>query len=119
MLVQRAYQTELDLKDRQVTACKQHAGAARWAHNLGLQLTYERYAASKNRPPAVDVHRELNALKKTQVPWMYQVSTCAPQEALRNLDSACAHFFRRCALKQQGRWKGKLGYPRFKTKKQG
>ena len=29
------------------------------------------------------------------------------------------HFFRRCALKKQGKWKGKLGYPRFKTKKKG
>jgi hypothetical protein len=26
---QRAYKTELDLNDRQVTACRQHAGAAR------------------------------------------------------------------------------------------
>jgi hypothetical protein len=29
MLVQRAFKTELDLNDQQVTACKQHAGAAR------------------------------------------------------------------------------------------
>ncbi|MGO8951273.1 MAG: helix-turn-helix domain-containing protein [Ktedonobacterales bacterium] len=29
MLVQRAYKTELDPSDRQVTACRQHAGAAR------------------------------------------------------------------------------------------
>jgi putative transposase len=50
---------------------------------------------------------------------MYQVSKCAPQEALWNLDAAFAHFFRRCALKKQGKWKGKLGYPRFKTKKKG
>ena len=63
MLVQRAYHTELDLNDRQVTACKQHAGAARWAYNWGLQLTHERYKASKKRPTAVDLHREVNALK--------------------------------------------------------
>jgi putative transposase len=50
---------------------------------------------------------------------MYEVSKCAPQEALRNLDAAFAHFFRRCALKKQGKWKGKLGYPQFKTKKKG
>jgi hypothetical protein len=35
MWVQRAYKTELDLSDRQVTACRQHAGAARWAYNWG------------------------------------------------------------------------------------
>ncbi len=88
MLVQRAYKTELDLNDRQVTACRQHAGAARWAYNWGLQVKQERYRATKKSPTAIDLHRELNALKKTEVPWMYQVSKCAPQEALWNLDAA-------------------------------
>jgi putative transposase len=119
MLVQRAYKTELDLNDQQITACKQHAGAARWAYNWGLQRQQERYRATKQSPAAIELHRELNALKKTQVPWMYDVSKCAPQEALWNLDAAFAQFFRRCALKKQGTWKGKLGYPHFKTKKKG
>ena len=119
MLVQRAYKTELNLNDRQVTACRQHAGAARWAYNWGLQVKQERYRATTKSPTAIDLHRELNALKKTQVPWMYQVSKCAPQEALWNLDAAFKHFFRRRALKKQGKWKGRLGYPQFKTKKTG
>src|SRR5215469_11944220 len=119
MRVQRAYQTELDLNDQQVTACRQHAGAARWAYNWGLRVKQEWYRATKTSPTAIELHRELNALKKTQVPWMYDVSKCAPQEALWNLDAAFAQFFRRCALKKQGQWKGKLGYPQFKTKKKG
>ena len=119
MLVQRAYKTELDLNNRQVTACRQHAGAARWAYNWGLRIKQERSTASKRSPTAIKLHRELNALKKTDVPWMYRVSKCAPQEALRNLDAAFQQFFRRCALKKQGTWTGKLGYPRFKTKKKG
>jgi putative transposase len=119
MLVQRAYKTELDLNDQQVTACRQHAGAARWAYNWGLQVKQERHKSTKQSPTAIELHRELNALKKTQVSWMYQVSKCAPQEALWNLDAAFAHFFRRCALKKQGKWQGKLGYPKYKTKKKG
>jgi putative transposase len=119
MAVQRAYKTELDLNNHQVAACRQHAGAARWAYNWGLQIKQERYRATKRSPTAIELHRELNALKKTEVPWMYQVSKCAPQEALWNLDAAFTHFFRRCALKKQGKWKGKLGYPQFKTKKKG
>jgi putative transposase len=119
MRVQRAYKTELDLNNQQITACKQHAGAARWAYNWGLRVKQERYKATKRSPTAIELHRELNALKKTQVPWMYEVSKCAPQEALWNLDAAFAHFFRRCALKKQGQWKGKLGYPQVKTKKKG
>ena len=78
MLVQRAYKTELDLTDRQVTACRQHAGAARWAYNWGLRIKQERYAASKKSPTAIELHRELNGLKKTDVPWMYQrLQMCA------------------------------------------
>jgi transposase len=119
MLVQRAYKSELGLSDRQVTICRRHAGAARWAYNWGLRVKQERYRATKKSPTAIELHRELNALKKTEVPWMYSVSKCAPQEALWNLDAAFAHFFRRCALKKQGKWKGKLGYPQFKTKKKG
>jgi putative transposase len=42
-----------------------------------------------------------------------------PEEALWNLDAAFKNFFRRCALKKQGKWQGKLGYPRLKTKKKG
>jgi putative transposase len=119
MLVTRAYKAELDLNDAQITACKRHAGAARWAYNWGLTRKQEAYRATGKSPSAVDLHRELNVLKKTDLPWLYGVSKCAPQEALRNLDNAFAHFFRRAALKQQGKWKGKLGYPQRKTRKKG
>src|SRR5215470_2669128 len=116
MRVQRAYKTELDLNDQQVTACKQHAGAARWAYNWGLQVEQERYQATKKSPTAIDLHRELNALKKTAVPWMYEVSKCAPQEALWNLDAAFAHFFRRVKWQREGTLRGKVGYPQRKSK---
>lgn len=119
MLVTRAYKTELDLNDKQVTACKQHAGAARWSYNWGLQRKQEEYRATKRSPSAIDLHRELNALKKSDFPWLYEVSKCAPQEALRNLDSAFSHFFRRWKLKQEGKYQGKLGYPKPKSKKKG
>jgi putative transposase len=116
----RAYKTELDLNNVQVTACKRHAGAARYAYNWGLARKQEAYKATGTSPSAIELHRELNARKKTELSWMYQVSKCAPQEALRNLESACAHCYRRCALKREGKLKGgKLGYPQRKTKKQG
>jgi putative transposase len=117
--IQRAYKTELDLNNGQVTACKKHAGAARWAYNWGLSRKQEAYRATGTSPSAIDLHRELNALKQTDLPWMYEVSTCAPQEALRNLDNAFAHFFRRAKLKQAGKLRGRLGYPRRKTRKHG
>jgi putative transposase len=117
--IQRAYKTELELNHEQISACKRHAGAARWAYNWGLARKQEAYRVSGQSPSAIDLHRDLNALKQTEVPWLYEVSKCAPQEALRNLDSAFAHFFRRCQLKQQGNLRGKVGYPQPKTKKRG
>src|SRR5579859_3526339 len=117
--IQRAYKTELDLNNAQITACRKHAGAARWAYNWGLARKQEAYRATGKSPSAIDLHRELNALKRTDVPWMYEVSKCAPQEALRNLESAFAHFFRRAQLKKQGKLRGKIGYPKRKTRKRG
>jgi hypothetical protein len=32
----------------------------------------------------MELHKELNALKQTDLPWMYEVSKCAMQEALRD-----------------------------------
>ncbi|HWS82980.1 MAG TPA: helix-turn-helix domain-containing protein [Ktedonobacteraceae bacterium] len=119
MRVTRGYKTELDLNNAQITACLKHAGAARWAYNWGLRRYQEEYAAGNRTPSAISLHKELNALKQTEIPWMYDVSKCCGQEALRDLEKAFKHFFRKCHLKKMGQWKGKLGYPRFKSKKKG
>ena len=76
--IQRAYKTELALNNAQITACKRHAGAARWAYNWGLRRKQEDYRARGKSPSAMDLHRELNALKQTSAPWLYEVSKCAP-----------------------------------------
>ncbi|HLY30112.1 MAG TPA: RNA-guided endonuclease TnpB family protein [Ktedonobacterales bacterium] len=115
----RAYKVELDLNNAQITACKKHAGAARWAYNWGLKRKQESYRQTGKSLSAIDLHRELNALKKTDFPWLYEVSKCAPQEGLRYVDNAFDHFYRRCRLKKAGLWHGKVGYPQFKTKKKG
>jgi putative transposase len=116
MKVVRGYRTELDLNDEQRTACMKHAGASRFAYNWGLTRSIEAYGAKGRRPNAIELHRALNKLKQTDYPWMYEVSKCAPQEALRDLDKAYKNFFRRVELKKQGKWKGKLGFPKFKKR---
>ncbi|GHO67611.1 transposase [Ktedonobacter sp. SOSP1-52] len=116
MQVSRGYRVELDLNNAQVTACRKHAGAARWAYNYGLRRKQEAYKAGEKTPTAIDLHREINALK-TSTPWMYEVSKCAFQEGLRDLDEAFKHFFRKCRLKKEGKWNGKCGYPKLKNKK--
>lgn len=118
MKILRAYKTELDLNNKQKTACIRHADAARFAYNWGLARKQAAFANGERTPTAIDLHRELNALKKTDFAWMYEVSKCAPQEALRDLDKAFANFFRRVKAKKTGR-NIKAGYPRFKSRKYG
>jgi transposase len=118
MIVLRAYKTELDLNNVQRTACARNAGVARYAYNWGLARKKEAFATCAKTPSAIDLHRELNILKKTELPWMYEVSKCAPQESLRDLDKAFAHFFRRVKEKKTGK-AIKVGFPRFKSKKNG
>jgi putative transposase len=118
MKIVRAFKSQLDLNNQQKTACARHAGAARYAYNFGLARKIAAYQAGEKVPTAIDLHRELNRLKKTELPWMYEVSKCAPQEALRNLDQAYAHFFRRVKEKKAGK-KVEVGFPKFKSKKNG
>ncbi|HEY6411434.1 MAG TPA: transposase [Ktedonobacteraceae bacterium] len=119
MQITRGYRTELDLNNQQITLCKKHAGCARFAWNWGLARKHEVYKQSRRWISAMELHRELNAQKKVQFPWMYDVSKAAPQEALRDLDKAYRNFFRRCQLKKAGRYKGKLGFPKYKTRRKG
>src|SRR5712692_9463319 len=119
MQITRGYRTELDLNNQQITACKKHAGAARYAYNWGLKRKQEVYQTTGRSISAMELHRELNQLKQRELPWMYECSKCAPQEALRDLDVAYTNFFRRVQLKQEGKWKGPPGYPTFKTKRKG
>jgi len=108
MLVNRAYKAELDLNNVQRTTCLRHAGTARFTYNWGLQRKKESYQATGRSPTAIDLHRELNRLKRTDFPWMYEVSKCAPQESLRDLDRAYKNFF-----------EGPAKYPKFKSRKRG
>ena len=119
MKIVRGYKTELDLNNVQRTACLKHAGAARYAYNWGLKRYQEEYAAGRKTPNAISLHKELNALKKAEFPWMYEVSKCAPQEALRNLGNAFKRFFENCKKKKVGKLKEKAGYPKLKSKKKG
>jgi len=118
MKITRGYKTELDLNKKQKTLCLKHAGTARFAFNWALSKKQEAYKAGQKVPSAIDLHRALNTLKKTDLSWMYSVSKCAPQEALRDVDKAYDNFFRKVKRKSQGKHKVKTGFPKFKSKKQ-
>ena len=115
MLVIRGYKTEIDPTDKQQTLLAKNAGAARYAYNWALNLKKQAFDKKEKIPNAIELHRQLNELKQTELPWMYEVSKCSPQEALRNCDTAFTNFFRNCKKKK----KGKKGFPKFKSKKNG
>ena len=114
MRATRAYRTELAPNEEQLRGLLNHAGAARFAYNWGLRwklnvINFNRLPHPHVRfPTSVDLHRELNRLKKTKYAWLYESSKCAPQEALRDLDAAFRNFF-----------EGRASFPRFKNKKRG
>ncbi len=134
MKISRAYRTELDPTNVQRTSLVRHAGTARYAYNWGLSRKEQTYLFNQlphppvKTPTAIDLHRELNRLKSTEFPWMYEVSKCAPQEALRNLDAAYQRFFDcrkgKCALHwnpktHAPKGKARCGHPRLKSRKNG
>lgn len=107
-LMQKSYKTELRLNNKQRTACFKHAGAARFTYNWGLIQKKDALDAKIKIPSAVDLHKRLTKLKQSEFRWMYEVSKCSPQEALRNLDQAFDRFF-----------KGLSRFPKPKSKKKG
>ena len=115
MVIHRAYKTELRLNNRERTLLAGCAGTARFAFNWGLRQKIEAYEATGQTLTYPELHRRLNALKKGELAWMYAYSKTIPQEALRDLDKAFAHFFQRV---KEGSG-DKPGFPRFKSRKRG
>ncbi len=94
MRINRAFRYELDPNLGQRTLLARHAGVARFAYNWGLARQREAIVATGRKLSDPELRRELNARKATEFPWMYEVSKCAPQEALRDLDRAFQNWFR-------------------------
>ena len=61
--MKNAYKSELDPNNKQITAMRQHVGAARWVYNWGLERIKQAAANGERWPSAVDLHREVNKLK--------------------------------------------------------
>lgn len=115
--MKKAFKTELDPNNTQTTRLRQHCGAARWAYNWGLERIKQAAEAGEKWPSAIDLHKQLNAIKGTNdLPWGYEVSKCAFQEALRNLETAIKNW---SASKKSERKGAKVGFPKRKTKKRG
>ncbi len=106
------FKTEVDLNNTQHTVLAKHAGVARHAYNQGLELTLLVLDWNKSNPDnkikfpsAIDLHKWYVASIKPQFPWIYQVSKCSGQYALRHLREAWDRCFKKIS-----------GVPSFKKK---
>lgn len=97
--------------NRQATYLSRCCGVARFAYNWGLARWKEQYEAHKSdpdnapQPNQYSLCKELNAVKRTEFPWMSDVTKYAPQQALINLGNAFGKFFKKAG-----------NYPQFKRK---
>ncbi|NES70685.1 MAG: IS200/IS605 family element transposase accessory protein TnpB [Okeania sp. SIO2D1] len=102
----KSIKTKLKLNNQQKTILAKHAGVARHAYNWGLVTCIKEYEETKKRPSAITLHKRLVAEVKSINPWYYEVSKCAPQQALRDLDRAFKNFL---TIPERG-------FPKFKKK---
>ncbi len=106
------FKTELKLNNQQRTELKKHCGVARHAWNWGLGLTKQILDHNKANPDskikfptAIDLHKWLVALVKSENEWYYECSKSTPQQALM----ALLYSWKRCFNKT-------AGVPKFKKK---
>src|SRR4029453_17815250 len=111
VLTHQAFRYELAPTTEQRRALANHAGAARWAWNWGLAVRRKAWQRRRQTMSAIELHQLLNRLKRIpRFGWLYEVSKCAPQEALRDLDRAYANYWRGNKSGQR------VGFPRFKKR---
>lgn len=110
MIINRGYMVELKPNDKQRTLFAKSVGCARKAYNWGLDFQINNYKDGNTYINGIGLHKELNKIKKTEFPYMYEISKSAPQNALKNLHNAFIKFFEGLKKKQ------KVGFPKFKSK---
>jgi putative transposase len=106
------FKTELKLNNHQKTLLAKHCGVGRHAWNWGLALTKQILEHNKVNPTAkikfptaIDLHKWLVALVKSENEWYYDCSKTTPQQALMALREAWKRCFNKTA-----------GVPKFKKK---
>jgi putative transposase len=86
------------------------AGTARFVFNWALAEWKRQYEAGE-KPSALALKKQFNAIRREQFPWSYEVTKCAVEGAFMDVAAAFKNFF-------EGRKAGRqTGYPKFKSKK--
>jgi len=116
MKIYKSYKAELKPNNKQKMLLKKHSGVARFVYNWALSERIKLYETEKKSISPFEQDKKLNALKVTEFPWMYEVSKCAPRQAIMNVGRAFDNFFRRLKKGVKGE---NVGFPKFKKKHKG
>jgi putative transposase len=105
----QAFKYELMPKGDQCRKMRRFSGAARFVYNKALALQKQNYAAGNHFIHYVGMAKELTAWRNSkETPWLKDAPCHALQHALKDLDKAYQHFFKKRA-----------DFPRFKKKGNG
>ncbi len=111
--IQTTYRYRLDPTAEQIQRLNQFAGARRFVWNWALNRKRDHYRETGKTLSFTDLSAELTRLKhQPETAWLREMSAQSLQQALRDLDSAYGHFFRRARNGEK-----KPGFPKFKSKK--
>ena len=106
-----AHKIALEPNNKQRTYFAKACGCARKAYNWALDEWQKQYGACKQdaslpKPNQMALRRQLNSMKRTEFPWMLEVTKCAPQLAIMQLGQAFQNFFAKRAKYPVFRKKG-------------
>jgi len=111
MIIKKTFRYRLKPSRKQKNLCTQFAGACRWIFNRGLARKKKIYDEKKENFSYYDLNNELPQLKKQEeTNWLKDIHSQVLQQALKDLDSAFSHFYRRVKKKENP------GFPKFKRK---
>jgi len=111
-----AFKTQLLANIKQASHLARACGVARFSWNWGLAKWNEQYqeivdGKREKKPSGLALKKALNAIKRQEFPWMYEVSKYASAQPFIFLNRAWNDFFKK--KKMNGRAVGK---PSFKKK---
>ena len=107
-----SHKIALDPNNVQETYFRKAAGTARFVYNWAL-AEWQRQSRERQenptlpKPSALALRRQLNAIKRTQFPWMLEITKNAPQMAMIHLGEAFQRYFKGLADKPVFKKKGR------------
>jgi hypothetical protein len=87
-----AHKIRLTPTPEQVVYFKKACRTARFTYNWALAEWQRQYHAGQ-KPSALGLKKQLNAIKRRDFPWVLDVTKCASEGAFMNLGKAFTNFF--------------------------